>query len=52
MTMLHSGGLGREAVSFAPQLIGGLDSVVIKKVACGDTFTACLTGDGIQSGRP
>ena len=27
-----------------PRVIGGLKTTVIRKVACGDMFTACLTG--------
>ena len=37
-------GAGRGPLVFEPRLIGGLKTTVIKKVACGDMFTACLTG--------
>ncbi len=37
-------GAGRGPLVLEPRLIGGLKTTVIKKVACGDMFTACLTG--------
>ena len=37
-------GKKREPLLFEPRLVGGLKTTVIKKVACGDMFTACLTG--------
>lgn len=37
----------KEPILFQPRLIEGQSSVVIKKVACGDLFTACLTDKGI-----
>ncbi|XP_064385824.1 serine/threonine-protein kinase Nek8-like [Halichondria panicea] len=40
-------GAGRGPLVFEPRLIGGLKTTVIKKVACGDMFTACLTDKGI-----
>ena len=33
-----------EPLKLEPRLIGGLNTTLIKKVACGDMFTACLTG--------
>lgn len=46
MTTAAAGGRGRkkEPLQFEPILIGGLKTTAIKKVACGDMFTACLTG--------
>ncbi len=40
-----SRGGGRGPLVFEPRLIGGLKTTVIKRVACGDMFTACLTGE-------
>ncbi len=46
MTAAGARGRGkkREPIQFEPVLIGGLKTTTIKKVACGDMFTACLTG--------
>ena len=44
MTTMNVGGKRREPLVFEPQLVGGLKSMAIRKVACGDMFTACLTG--------
>ena len=43
-TTFKSGGRGRkrESLQLEPLLVSGLKT--IKKVACGDMFTACLTG--------
>ena len=45
MTTMNVGGKRKEPLVFEPELIGGLKSMSIKKVACGDMFTACLTGE-------
>ena len=44
MTAMNVGGRRKEPLVFEPELIGGLKSMSIRKVACGDMFTACLTG--------
>ena len=44
MTAMNVGGRRKEPLVFEPELIGGLKSMSIMKVACGDMFTACLTG--------
>ena len=44
MTAMNVGGRRKEPLVFEPELVGGLKSLAIKKVACGDMFTACLTG--------
>ena len=45
MTTMNMRGRRREPLVFEPELIGGLNSMSIRKVACGDMFTACLTGE-------
>ena len=44
MTAMNVGGRRKEPLVFEPELIGGLNSMSIRKVACGDMFTACLSG--------
>ena len=44
MTTMNVGGRRREPLVFEPQLVDGLNTMSIRKVACGDMFTACLTG--------
>ena len=44
MTAMNVGGRRKEPLVFEPELISGLNSMSIKKVACGDMFAACLTG--------
>lgn len=46
----------RDPLEFEPLLIGGLKTTCIRKVACGDMFTACLTGreeggEGVREGE-
>ena len=49
MTTMNVGGKRREPLVFEPQLVSGLKSMAIRKVACGDMFTACLTGKECMS---
>ena len=49
MTAMNVGGRRKEPLVFEPELVGGLNSMSIKKVACGDMFTACLTGKKRES---
>jgi len=47
LTMQKAGAQKREPAVFVPRLVGVGISAVVKKVACGDMYTAFLTSTGI-----
>jgi NIMA (never in mitosis gene a)-related kinase len=44
---LASRAKAKDPIIFQPHLVEGLSNIDIKKISCGDLFTACLTDNGI-----